>query len=258
MIADPCAARVAADLHEAAFLSGCDAERWRIIAFDFPNLDFAVASTFPADGESIKPIQNPGVSFNRPVDAFSLLKNASIEPAVTGYWEVNGARVVFIHKQPLEVGKTYTVKVPVTVTDLAGQALKAEAGFKFGVKDFEGAAKDNTGKEKDVALAVEAAFDAYLSGLDIALREIGVGDLSVGKKMKKLGRAFYGRVKAYETALDGGNPDALRALLDRTVFEGEGTPDALADYVAATDKVLAGNPLEALLAGQVNWRGEMP
>ena len=51
MIADPSAARVAADLEEADFLSGCDAGRWRVISFTFPTLDFAIAATEP-DGKA--------------------------------------------------------------------------------------------------------------------------------------------------------------------------------------------------------------
>ncbi len=125
---------------------------------------FAVTSTFPEKSGSIKPIQNPGVSFSRPVEAFSILKNAKIEPAVTGYFEVSGARAVFIHKLPLTVGKTYTITLPVTVMDLAGSALAKEEAFSFTVKDFEGAASADTGRAKQVALAVEGAFDAYLAG----------------------------------------------------------------------------------------------
>ncbi len=48
---------------------------------------------------------------------------------------------------------------------------------------------------------------------------MGVGDLSVGKKMRKLGEAIYGRVKGYDAALD--DPEratALGALIGRTVF----------------------------------------
>ena len=48
----------------------------------------------------------------------------------------------------------------------------------------------------------QALFDAYLRGLDDGLRQMGVGDLSVGKKMRKLGEAFYGRAKAYDKALE--------------------------------------------------------
>lgn len=47
MIADPCLARVSADLEEPDFLSGCDAGRWRVIAFNFPILDFAISATEP-------------------------------------------------------------------------------------------------------------------------------------------------------------------------------------------------------------------
>ena len=47
MIADPATARVAADLEEGDFLSGCDAGRWRIVSFGFPILDFAISATEP-------------------------------------------------------------------------------------------------------------------------------------------------------------------------------------------------------------------
>jgi cytochrome b pre-mRNA-processing protein 3 len=40
-----------------------------------------------------------------------------------------------------------------------------------------------------------------LTGFDEALRDIGTGDLSVGKKIRKMGEAFYGRAKAYDEAL---------------------------------------------------------
>lgn len=40
----------------------------------------------------------------------------------------------------------------------------------------------------------QAMFDQYVSALDNVLRELGVGDVSVGKKMRKLGEALYGRI----------------------------------------------------------------
>ncbi|MDQ3000617.1 MAG: Ig-like domain-containing protein [Fibrobacterota bacterium] len=135
-----------------------------IAAAELAAIKFAVVASFPAHNETMKPIQNPGVSFNRPVEVFSVLKGAKIEPAVNGYWEISGARAVFIHKEPLSVGTKYTVTLPTTVADLAGAGLTAAHSYSFTVKDFEGAAKDNLGREKEVALAVETAFDAYLSG----------------------------------------------------------------------------------------------
>jgi cytochrome b pre-mRNA-processing protein 3 len=103
----------------------------------------------------------------------------------------------------------------------------------------------------------QVLFDTYVRSLDDALREMGVGDLSVGKKMRRLGEAFYGRVKSYETAFEA-LPDTatLEALLARTVYaEAEGSAAAdLGAYILAQRQDLAGQPLEALLAGDVTWR----
>jgi cytochrome b pre-mRNA-processing protein 3 len=102
----------------------------------------------------------------------------------------------------------------------------------------------------------QAYFDAYLSGLDNGLRELAVGDLSVGKTMRKLGEAFYGRGKALETAL-AGLPDRgpLEALLGRTVFNGaeSADPAPLADYVLRLREALAALPAEALIEGEIGW-----
>jgi cytochrome b pre-mRNA-processing protein 3 len=102
----------------------------------------------------------------------------------------------------------------------------------------------------------QALFDTYLRGLDDAFREMGVGDLSVAKKMKKLGQAFYGRVKSYSEAFEQ-LPDRapLEAVIGRTVLEGSRAPDpaALADYVVAARAALADQSADALAAGQVQW-----
>ena len=58
----------------------------------------------------------------------------------------------------------------------------------------------------------QALFDIYVSNLDGALREMGVGDLVVGKRMKALGKAFYGRSAGYRAAIE--------ALPDRKPLEG--------------------------------------
>ena len=103
------------------------------------------------------------------------------------------------------------------------------------------------------AETVQALFDAYLSGLDIALRELGVGDLSMGKKMKKLGRAFYGRVGSWEKALAGA--DDLETLVGRTLYEAVpgADPGPLAAYARAAAATLAEQSDEALLEGIVAW-----
>ena len=102
----------------------------------------------------------------------------------------------------------------------------------------------------------QALFDTYVKALDNALREMGVGDLSVGRKMRKLGEAFYGRGKSYDAAF-AVLPDtgALEALLTRTVYAeaaGPGLPGLVA-YVQAQRAALAAQPVEPLLAGAVTW-----
>ncbi|KAB1075073.1 ubiquinol-cytochrome C chaperone family protein [Methylobacterium planeticum] len=86
--------------------------------------------------------------------------------------------------------------------------------------------------------------------LDASLRELGVGDFGVPKRMKKLGSAFYGRASGYEAALDAGDRAALAAALARNVL-GREEPDAaagLAAYVVASDAALADSDLDALLS----------
>lgn len=111
------------------------------------------------------------------------------------------------------------------------------------------------GQGAQASETAQGLFDAYVDSLDGALRDMGVGDLSVGKKMRKLGEAFYGRVKNYDEAF-GMLPDRapLEAVLERTVLMGEGRrADAFADYaIAAMDK-LERQPLDQLLGGEVQW-----
>ena len=102
----------------------------------------------------------------------------------------------------------------------------------------------------------QALFDAFIHNLDDGLREMGVGDLSVGKKMRKLGEAIYGRAKAYDPALDA-RPDTapLTALVGRTVFgeADDARAEALAAYVAAVSDALAAQSLADLLAGRATF-----
>jgi cytochrome b pre-mRNA-processing protein 3 len=89
--------------------------------------------------------------------------------------------------------------------------------------------------------------DRFFADLDSALREIGIGDVSVPKKVKKLGAAFYGRLSAYDAALA---PHA--GAHDLEVLE---TPDrpGLAAALAGRVRTLAAGletaGLDAFLAG---------
>jgi cytochrome b pre-mRNA-processing protein 3 len=112
------------------------------------------------------------------------------------------------------------------------------------------------GQGAEASALSQAVFDAYLSGLDNGLRELSVGDLAVGKTMRKLGEAFYGRAKAMDTAL-AALPDRapFEALVGRTVFAGAESlgPAPLADDLLTTRAQLAAVPLERLLQGEITW-----
>jgi cytochrome b pre-mRNA-processing protein 3 len=101
----------------------------------------------------------------------------------------------------------------------------------------------------------QGLFDAFVRNLDDGLREMGVGDLSVGKKMRKMGAGVYGRLKSYNEVLKDGTPESVMPLLMRTVFADEPTTaaPALARYVIAASEALGAQPTERLLQGEAEW-----
>lgn len=82
----------------------------------------------------------------------------------------------------------------------------------------------------------QTLFDVFFVRMDRTLREIGVGDLSVPKQMKKMMNGFNGRAQSYRAALVQGDKDALVDALRRNVYGKVDAPDEegvnkLADYV---------------------------
>lgn len=76
---------------------------------------------------------------------------------------------------------------------------------------------------------VDTAFRHF----DSALREMGVGDVTVPKRMKTLAEAFLGRAKAYEEALRSDAPEALTAAVLRNVYNDRAECSAFAAVVSA-------------------------
>jgi len=102
----------------------------------------------------------------------------------------------------------------------------------------------------------QAVFDAMFSDMDVNLREMGVGDLSVGKKVRKMWEAFHGRALAYEAALDAGVAASLAAALERNVWRGAAPGRAAAGLAAlamAQDRHLATQPFAALARGEASF-----
>jgi len=63
-------------------------------------------------------------------------------------------------------------------------------------------------------------FDVFCGDLDANLREMGVGDLAVPKRMRQFGEAFYGRQGAYLSALAARDDRELENALARNIFDG--------------------------------------
>jgi cytochrome b pre-mRNA-processing protein 3 len=105
--------------------------------------------------------------------------------------------------------------------------------------------------------AAQAVFDAMFADMDANLREMGVGDMSVGKRVKRMWEAFHGRAQAYEAALDAGNRTALEAALARNIWRAgpdQPPPAGVAVLAAQAERTAAGlaaQPLAALLRGEV-------
>jgi len=64
-------------------------------------------------------------------------------------------------------------------------------------------------------------FDLFIEDMDASMRELGVGDLSVSRKMRAMAEGYYGRTGVYDAALLDAGDDKLTAALLRNVYAGE-------------------------------------
>jgi cytochrome b pre-mRNA-processing protein 3 len=99
-------------------------------------------------------------------------------------------------------------------------------------------------------------FDVFCRDLDDNLREMGVGDLAVPRRMRQFGEAFYGRQAAYGAALDAADPQELEKALARNILgEGDAGEKAapLARYMRAAAAQLDAQREETLIAGRANF-----
>ena len=94
--------------------------------------------------------------------------------------------------------------------------------------------------------------DTVFRHFDQTMREMGVGDTSVPKRMKTFAEAFLGRSNAYDDALSRGH-EALTLSLHRNVYAGSRDGEDLARYVDACVAMLAHQPLQAFIDGAVTF-----
>jgi len=100
----------------------------------------------------------------------------------------------------------------------------------------------------------QEVFDAMFQNMDDSWRELGVGDLSVARKIRTMAENFYGRIGAYEAALrEDASEDALKKALGRNIFENESAANAddFDAYVRRVDTALAAQPIARVTGGVV-------
>ena len=104
----------------------------------------------------------------------------------------------------------------------------------------------------------QALFDLMFADIDACLRELGVGDLSVGKQVKRLAGQFYARLSALDPAIGAGATSLVEPVLRTNVWHGGPPPcaaqaAALADYLIACARELERQSGTALLRGEVTF-----
>jgi cytochrome b pre-mRNA-processing protein 3 len=96
-------------------------------------------------------------------------------------------------------------------------------------------------------------FDVFCRDLDDNLREMGVGDLAVPRRMRQFGEAFYGRQAAYGAALAATDPQELEKVLARNILSRADAGEKaapLARYMRAAAAQLDAQPEDSLIAGR--------
>ena len=99
----------------------------------------------------------------------------------------------------------------------------------------------------------QGAFDTFIPEMDRGIREMGVGDLGVPRRMKAIGKSFYGRLESYGRALTEGDRPGLANALSRNLFPTgtEGSTAALANYAFDTVRRLSEVPLATFASGRL-------
>lgn len=99
----------------------------------------------------------------------------------------------------------------------------------------------------------EIMFD----NLDLTLREIGVGDLGVGKKIKVMAEAFYGRVKAYQALFLSENLEEMSEAIKRNVYRGNETDknilSHLSAYIFKMQHDVSKQPIVDIMEGKITF-----
>ena len=117
--------------------------------------------------------------------------------------------------------------------------------------------KLKTGEEKTEAFT-QSLYDLMFADMDLNLRELGVGDMGLARRVPKMAEAFYGRIKAYEEGLaaddnDGTLKEGLNRNLYRKTLASDESLVKMAAYLRTEATNIENTDMATLLKGQVTF-----
>ena len=171
------------------------------------------------------------------------------------------------------LGRTETLRTAEALYDSAvGQARRSKFYADMGVPDTVDGRFDMIvvhvflilrrlkGDDSESNAIAQALFDAMFGDMDRGLRELGAGDLGVGRRVKTMAKAFFGRVAAYEKGLSSDDGSLDEAIL-RNIFRGDTDQGEaarrIAGYMRIQVETLDAQPIGAILSGQVTFNETM-
>jgi cytochrome b pre-mRNA-processing protein 3 len=103
----------------------------------------------------------------------------------------------------------------------------------------------------------QCLFDTMFADMDRSLREMGAGDLGVGRRVKDMATAFYGRLSAYEKALQSSEPTVLQNAVERNIFRDDADKSEearkISNYVLWLASASEEWSMKELLLGKVDF-----
>lgn len=102
---------------------------------------------------------------------------------------------------------------------------------------------------------LRAIWEVFFADMDRSLREMGASDTGIGKRIKKMVQAFYGRIDSYEKTVT--NEAAFKESLTRNLYRGAAVDETqvsgLISYVSRNLEHLKKQDIAAIINGDLNF-----
>ena len=107
----------------------------------------------------------------------------------------------------------------------------------------------------------QALFDFMFDDIDLNLRELGIGDMGVLHRVKKMTKAFYGRLESYDQGLKLEDDSILLAALERNLYRETNVTNAnlrsITEYTRGQSLHLDKLSIKSLLEGELEFKQEL-